>query len=401
MKIGLLSVGTEILLGDTVNTNLAKLGSELYNSGNTLTHEVTVSDIDEEIIAGFAYLYNLCDVVITCGGLGPTEDDITREVIAEYLNIELELDDAHVEFMKKRWQARGLMMPETNIKQALLPKNSTKLTNTQGTAPGSLIEVESKKIFILPGPPREFIPLVQDELIPRLMKESSDKVKNYQFILFYNQAESSLAQEINKFKPEAIDIAYLASKGIIKLRYDKNTITNDEEESFLQNLRDTFTDDIIAYENIDISRILLNLLLEKELTLSFVESVTGGELSARLTKNPGSSKVLKGSSIVYTNEAKKLLLENDINLKNWPQVTEVLSERAIQDYASDLNLTILGEAGPISSSKYGIGEIFITISNNDKLVSTTHKLNGNREEIIQRAVNKALWELIKFVKSLY
>ena len=177
MKIGLLSVGTEILLGDTVNTNLAKLGSELYNSGNTLTHEVTVSDIDEEIIAGFAYLHNFCDVVITCGGLGPTEDDITREVIAEYLNIELELDEAHVEFMKKRWQARGLMMPETNVKQALLPKNSTKLTNTQGTAPGSLIEVESKKIFILPGPPREFIPLVQDELITRLMKESSDKVK--------------------------------------------------------------------------------------------------------------------------------------------------------------------------------------------------------------------------------
>ena len=233
------------------------------------------------------------------------------------------------------------------------------------------------------------------------MKESSDKVKNYQFILFYNQAESSLAQEINKFKPEAIDIAYLASKGIIKLRYDKNTITNDQEESFLQNLRDAFTDDIIAYENIDISRILLNLLLEKELTLSFVESVTGGELSARLTKNPGSSKVLKGSYIVYTNEAKKLLLENDINLKNWPQVTEVLSEKAIQDYTSDINLTILGEAGPISSSKYGIGEIFITISNNEKLVSTTHKLNGNREEIIQRAVNKALWELIKFVKSLY
>jgi nicotinamide-nucleotide amidase len=233
------------------------------------------------------------------------------------------------------------------------------------------------------------------------MKESSDKVKNYQFILFYNQAESSLAQEINKFKPEAIDIAYLASKGIIKLRYDKNTITNDQEESFLQNLRDTFTDDIIAYENIDISRILLNLLLEKELTLSFVESVTGGELSARLTKNPGSSKVLKGSSIAYTNEAKKLLLENDTNLKNWPQVTEVLSEKALLDYASDLNLTILGEAGPISSSKYGIGEIFITIANNEKLVSTKHKLNGNREEIIQRAVNKALWELIKFVKNLY
>ena len=96
-----------------------------------------------------------------------------------------------------------------------------------------------------------------------------------------------------------------------------------------------------------------------------------------------------------------MLLENDTNFKNWPQVTEALSEKALLDYASDLNLTILGEAGPISSSKYGIGEIFITITNNEKLVSTKHKLNGNREEIIQRAVNKALWELIKFVKNLY
>ena len=101
MKIGLLSVGTEILLGDTVNTNLAKLGSQLYNSGNSLTHEITVSDIEEEIIKGFSFLYDNCDVVITCGGLGPTEDDITREVISKHLNIELILDEDHVAFMKK------------------------------------------------------------------------------------------------------------------------------------------------------------------------------------------------------------------------------------------------------------------------------------------------------------
>ena len=148
MKIGLLSVGTEILLGDTVNTNLAKLGSQLYNSGNSLTHEITVSDIEEEIIKGFSFLYDNCDVVITCGGLGPTEDDITREVISKHLNIELILDEDHVTFMKQRWQARGLLMPETNIKQAFLPKDSLKLNNTQGTAPGSLIEIDEKfKIF--------------------------------------------------------------------------------------------------------------------------------------------------------------------------------------------------------------------------------------------------------------
>ena len=400
MKIGLLSVGTEILLGDTVNTNLSKLGSQLYNSGNSLTHEITVPDIEEEIIKGFSFLYDNCDVVITCGGLGPTEDDITREVISKHLNIELILDEDHVAFMKNRWQARGLLMPETNVKQAFLPKGSLKLNNTQGTAPGSLIEIDEKKIYIFPGPPREFIPLVTEELIPRLIQETNKDPKNYQFILFYNQAESSLAQGINEFKPEGIDIAYLASKGIIKLRYDKNSISNDDESNFIENIRNKYAEDIIAYENIDISKILLDLFSEKEITLSIIESITGGELSSKITKNPGASSVLKGSSVVYTNDSKNLLLDEEYNLKNWPELTEILSDKGLEYYSSDICLSILGEAGPISSSKYGIGEIFISIANNSQNISTKHKLNGNREEIIQRSVNKALWELIKFVKNL-
>ena len=401
MKIGLLSVGTEILLGDTVNTNLSKIGSLLYESGNVLTHEITVSDKVEEIEKGFKFLLDSCDVIVTCGGLGPTEDDITREVIASYLDFELELDKAHVDFMKKRWQARGLMMPETNIKQAYLPVNSIKLNNTQGTAPGTLMEIDDKKIFILPGPPREFIPLVQDELIPRIINLSDSIKKNYQFIIFYNQAESSLAQEINKFKPSKIDIAYLASKGIIKLRYDKNSISEEEDVLFNKNINQVFKSDVIAYENVDISKILLNLLLNKDLTVSLVESVTGGELSARLTKNPGSSKTFIGSSIVYTKQAKKLLLDIDDKLNNWALLTERLADNALGHYKTDITLAILGEAGPISSSKYGIGEIFINISDEHNSVSTTHKLNGNREEITQRAVNKAIWELINFVKNLY
>jgi nicotinamide-nucleotide amidase len=342
-----------------------------------------------------------CDIVVTCGGLGPTEDDITRDVIAKYLDIELELDQAHVDFMKKRWQARGLMMPETNIKQAYLPVNSIKLDNTLGTAPGSLLDVNDKKIFILPGPPREFIPLVQDELIPRILNLSVDVKKDYQFVIFYNQAESSLAQEINKFKPNNMDIAYLASKGIIKIRYDRNSISEEEYILFNKNLNQVFYSDIISYENIDISKILLNLLQEKDITVSFVESVTGGELSAKLTKNPGASSVLVGSSITYTKESKKLLIESDVKLNNWPLLAERLADNALSQYKSDITLSILGEAGPISSSKYGIGEIFINISNKDNSVSSSHKLNGNREEIIQRSVNKAIWELINFVKNLY
>ena len=401
MKIGLLSVGTEILLGDTVNTNLSKLGNLLYESGNTLTHEITVSDTIEDITNGFNYLIDNCDIIVTCGGLGPTEDDITREVIASVLSIDLELDVAHVDLMKKRWQARGLLMPETNVKQAYLPKDSIKLNNVHGTAPGSLIEYKKKKIFILPGPPREFIPLVQDELIPRVVNLSTDTPKDYQFILFYNQAESSLAQEVNKYKPDQIDIAYLASKGIIKLRYDKNSITEENSNLFKEQLQETFGADIIAYENIDISKILFELLKENNLTLSLIESVTGGEFSSRITKNPGASSVLKGSSVVYTKEAKKMFLNEIPVSSNWEVLAENLSTQGLNTYFTDINLSILGEAGPISSSKYGIGDIFINISDKNNSLSSSHKIKGNREEIIQRSVHKAIWELINFIKNLY
>ena len=145
---------------------------------------------------------------------------------------------------------------------------------------------------------------------------------------------------------------------------------------------------------------MLDLFSEKEITLSIIESITGGELSSKITKNPGASSVLKGSSVVYTNDSKNLLLDGEYNLKNWPELTEILSDKGLDYYSSDICLSILGEAGPISSSNYGIGEIFISIANNSQNISTKHKLNGNREEIIQRAVNKALWELIKFVKNL-
>ena len=124
MKIGLLTVGTEILLGDTLNTNLSNLGSNLYNSGYNLHSEITVADNESEIVEGYKYLEEKNDLIIVCGGLGPTEDDITKESLSNYLNIELVIDSKHLSWMEERWNARGLNMPESNIKQAYLPKDS-------------------------------------------------------------------------------------------------------------------------------------------------------------------------------------------------------------------------------------------------------------------------------------
>ncbi len=401
MKIGLLTVGTEILLGDTLNTNLANLGNILYNSGYILNTELTVSDNEIEITEGYEYLATKSDLIIVCGGLGPTQDDITKETISNKLNLELILDNDHVTWMEDRWKTRGLKMPKTNIKQALVPKGAKKLTNSKGTAPGLHIEINNKNIFILPGPPNEFLPLVKDELIPFLLNSYKGNVKNYEFILFYNLAESFLANEIDKFKPKDIDIAYLASNGIIKLRYDKNSLSKDDHKNFINNIDEKFNEDILAYENIEISTILSNLLKLNKLTLTTVESITGGLISSKLTQNPGISKNFISGDIVYTSESKSKLLNIDLDIDDWEELSIELCFASLNKYKSNISIAILGEAGPITNTKYPIGKIFIAISNNDKTQVTEHKLNGNRTEIIERAANKAIWEVIKFIKSLY
>ena len=397
MNISLLSVGTEILLGDTVNTNLSSLGKILYEDGFLLDSEITVADDRKSINEKFMSLFSNNDVVITCGGIGPTEDDFTKEVICQALELDLVIDQDHVEWMKLRWESRGLSMPETNIKQAEIPNGATKLNNTMGTAPGILIEVQNKLVFILPGPPREFIPLIKDEVIPRLKDKFTSSEKDYSFITFFNQPESSLAQSINKFKPESLDLAYLASKGIIKLRYDKNSVTNDELSNFIKNVKSEFSKEILAYENISAPNVLFNTLIEKKLTISVVESITGGCFTAELVKFPGVSKVLIAGNTLYTTKAKEEFLDTEIS-DDWVVLSEELSKKSLEKYGTDIAVTILGEAGPVPSSNYAIGEIFISITSNTNTQNTQHRLRGNREDILARSVNNIVWDLINFVK---
>ena len=399
MNIALLSIGTEILLGDTINTNLSSLGQILYSNGFTLTSELTVPDQKEIIKDKLEHLIINNDVVITCGGIGPTEDDFTKEVISEHLGLSLILDNEHLAWMKSRWESRGLVMPQNNIKQAELPEGSKKLTNTNGTSPGIYIKNNDKHIFILPGPPREFTPLVKDEVIPFLNKNFERTEKDYEFILFYNQAESALAQEIDKFKPINLDIAYLASKGIIKLRYDKNSVPSEALIDFKNNIRKTLNDYILSTENIPASKVLLNLLHEKKLTISLVESITGGNLASALVNHPGASKALVASNILYTMESKKEFLSSEIS-KDWNTLTEDLAKSSRIKYNSDISLAILGEAGPMPSTDYKIGQIFISIATESNTETIEHNLRGSRDDIISRSVNNAIWDLIKFIKKL-
>ena len=397
MNIALLSVGTEILLGDTVNTNLASLGQALYNNGFILSTEKTVPDDKKLIQDAVNELLENNDVIITCGGIGPTEDDFTKEVISEMFDLKLVVDEDHLSWMKSRWESRGMTMPETNIKQAEIPAGATKLNNTNGTSPGIYIELKSKHVFILPGPPREFIPLVTGELIPFLKDNFTKVEKDYEFILFFNEAESALAEKIDKFKPEGLDIAYLASKGIIKLRIDKNSVSEDSFKDFKNQIKETLSGNILSYENIPASKVLLRELKAKNYTISLVESITGGSFSKELVSLPGASETLIASNVLYSMDAKKELLNADPN-EDWALLTEELAVASTKKYNSSVGLAVLGEAGPVPSSQYKIGEIFISICINGEISNFTHNLRGNREDIINRAVNNCIWDLLNLIK---
>ena len=397
MNIALLCVGTEILLGDTINTNLASLGQTLYNNGFILSTEKTVPDDKKFIQDAVDELLHSNDVIITCGGIGPTEDDFTKEVISEMFNLKLVVDEDHLSWMKSRWESRGMTMPATNVKQAEIPAGATKLNNTNGTSPGIYIEYKSKHVFILPGPPREFIPLVKDELVPFLNENFTKVEKEYEFILFFNEAESALAEKINKFKPEGLDIAYLASKGIIKLRIDKNSVSDDEFKEFKNKIKETLSDNVLSYENISASKVLLKELKAKNYTISLVESITGGTLSKELVSHPGASETLIASNVLYSMDAKKELLNTEPN-EDWALLSEELALASMKKYNSTVGLAVLGEAGPVPSSNYKIGEIFISICINGEISNFTHKIRGNREDIISRAVNNCIWDLLNLIK---
>ena len=397
MNIALLSVGTEILLGDTINTNLASLGQALYQNGFLLSSEKTVPDDKKFIQDAVNELLQNNDVIITCGGIGPTEDDFTKEVISEMFDLKLAVDENHLKWMKSRWESRGMTMPTTNVKQAEIPVGATKLDNTNGTSPGIYIEYKSKHIFIFPGPPREFLPLVMDELVPFLKDNFTKVEKDYEFILFFNEAESALAEKIDKFKPKGLDIAYLASKGIIKLRIDKNSVSDDTFKNFKQQINETLSDNILSYENIPASKVLLKVLKAKNYTISLIESITGGAFSKELVSHPGASEILIASNVLYSMDSKKELLNSEPN-NDWTLLSEELAVASMKKYNSSIGLAILGEAGPVPSSKYKIGEIFISICINGEIFNFTHNLRGNREDIISRAVNNCIWDLLNLIK---
>ncbi|HBD25754.1 CinA family nicotinamide mononucleotide deamidase-related protein [Flavobacterium sp.] len=408
MKAAIVTIGDEILIGQIVDTNSSYIAKALDKIG-IATHEMlSISDDKQHILDTFNLLQNKVNVVIVTGGLGPTKDDITKKTFCDYFEDTLVENEAvliHVKSIIEGIYKRPIT--QINREQALVPTKAKVLFNQAGTAPGMWMEKENTVFISLPGVPYEMKYLVDNEVIPNLVKKFERPYIVHQTIMTYGRGESMIAEQIEEWEddlPDFIKLAYLPSPGKVRLRLTARG-TNEEllKNEIKQQVEklDLLIHDIIVGYNEDeaIEVVLGRLLTEKKVTISTVESCTGGKIAATLSAVPGASNYFKGSIVSYATQTKinVLGIANEAVAKYGVVSEEVATEmaKAAQKImASDYAIATTGNAGPTKGDESAeLGTVFIAIATPNGVFVEEFNFGQPREKVIDRAVSKAL-ELI-------
>ena len=374
MKIEVINTGSELLTGQVVNTNIAHLGERLITLGLKVFRQTTVPDgIDiKEVLAESIHR---SDVIIVTGGLGPTQDDLTKEMLAELLDLKLHKDDEILEQIKIRIESNGTKMRDINIKQALIPEGGLALANKNGTAPGIYLKNsfsdKENHIFLLPGPPKELLPIYDHSVEPilvSLVKNFTNELPLCLNHFFSGMGESELASQVDEITSSIthnIEFGYCLKPGGIILR----CIGNPHEVKTVSNKIISQLDKYYLGEGCDSLPLnIISLLKKNNNTLSVAESCTGGYLSSLLTNVSGSSEVFKVGFVTYSNEFKnKLLNVNEVLFEEYGAVsTDVaiaMAEGCLKSSGADFALSITGIAGPSGgSAEKPVGTVYIAIS---------------------------------------
>jgi len=376
MNASILSIGDELLIGQTVNTNASWIGNELNKLGYKIKNQLSISDDLNEIINSLDYLSSQNDVIIITGGLGPTKDDITKTALCKYFGAELVLDSLAFDNLEKYYQERGRTLTETNISQAYVPNNAKSLQNSVGAAPGTFYDLNEKYYFSLPGVPKEMKAIFTENIYNILkQKIESSGVTIYGNKLIYTTGipESTLSDLLEEFEAnnKQIKLAYLPSFKGVKLRIDTEGVNlgeiNSKIDDAIAKIKVVLFDYFIDSEN-DILTTVVNLLKEKKIKISVAESCTGGMLGQQLTTLSGSSNFFEGGIISYSNEIKnKFLNVSEQILSEFGAVSE---ETAFQmalncriKFNTDYAISITGIAGPNSDySDKPVGTVYIGIA---------------------------------------
>ena len=397
----IISVGTEILLGDIVNTNAQYISQRLADLGIFVYYQTVVGDNPERIKKAYELAFGRADLVITSGGLGPTQDDLTKEMAAEYFNKKLILDNESLNKIKVFFQKMKKMMPEANIKQAKMPEGAIILVNNNGTAPGCIIEKNNKKMIMMPGPPKEMKAMFEESVVPYLERFVEGKLVS-KIIRFAGIGESAMAEEVEDLINNGTNptVAPYAKEYECILRVTAKGKTEDEAEKLIKPAVEEITRRLGDYiygegeETLDFA--IGKVLLENKITVSTAESCTGGLLAGTLINYPGISSSFLEGVVTYTNESKikRLGVKADI-LEKFGAVSHETAGEMAKGIAlisgSNIGISTTGIAGPSGGTEEKpVGLVYIGVYIDGKLTTKELRLSGNRERIRNRAVREAM-----------
>lgn len=414
MKCEVISIGDELLIGQTINTNASWIGEQINILGFTISHCLVISDLKNDIINALDQAYKRSDIIIITGGLGPTNDDITKHTLTEYFNTTLMLNIEIEKNIIDYFTNRNLPILQSNRDQALIPKSCQVLPNSRGSASGMWFEKNGVVFISLPGVPYEMKGIMNDHVFSRLLALKGDEnIIINKTIRTHGMGESFLAEVIKswekKLANENIKLAYLPSPGIVKLRLSiigKDRKSSEEKlNSYILKLKKLIPEQIYGYDTDTMEGVVSNLLKEKKHTLSTAESCTGGNISKMITSISGSSSFFNGSVVSYTNKSKSQLLDvNDQVIEKHgavsKQVVEQMAKNVRLKFDSDYGISTSGIAGPTGgTADKPVGTVWIAVASEEKVISKKLNLGYNRERNIHvsslSVLNLLRLELIK------
>jgi nicotinamide-nucleotide amidase len=409
MKAELIFTGTELLLGHILNTHAQYLGMKLSGMGMEIDLNTTVGDNRETMISVLRQALERSGLIIITGGLGPTTDDITAEVVAEVFGLPLILDQESLNAIKRIFQSRGIIMPESNVKQAYFPRGSMILPNSVGTAPGAIIELNNKTVMMLPGPPHELMPMFEDAVMPYLSgKMGGSEVIRYRIFKLTGISESAVQDLLKDIGGQGNPgIAYIAKPGEIQVRVSARAAEKEQAEKLLAafsgKVRARVEKYIFACDEGILEDLIGKLLMERGLSIGVAESCTGGLIAARLTDMPGSSAYFNGGVVSYSNEMKNQVLGVDKEILNRfgavsRETAEAMAAGVRTRTGSDLGLAVTGIAGPAGgTTAKPRGLVYIALAADDITICREHHFPGARMAVRQGSVNASLNMVRKYL----